>query len=200
MFKLSGNGIRSDFITMPPALGLADDAAALEEVLFLRDDLAAMAWGIEHRLQGDLDVQIDGYDIYLRRMQADPPPPPPAPTPGGPPIYYTLETTPPDNWIPMVPIRAPSGELLLRRGTMEVPTSSGLVNLVARGAILEPGHPFFVSDRVVSRSGVLVDRYFRRTRAANGDTLVWLARSSTAGRGPGWSGLRFDVVRNVAPG
>jgi hypothetical protein len=98
----------------------------------------------------------------------------------------------------MVPVSAPSGELLLRRGTMEVPTASGLINLTARGAILEPGHPFFVSDRVVARSGVLVDRYIRRTRAANGGTLVWMARSATTGRGPGWSGLRFDLVRGTA--
>ena len=77
MFKLSGNGRRSDFIAMAPTLGVVDDADALEEVLFLRDDLAAMAWAVEHQLQGDLDSPLDAYELYLQRIKADPPPPPP---------------------------------------------------------------------------------------------------------------------------
>ncbi|MGI8771235.1 MAG: hypothetical protein ACR2JE_07350 [Acidobacteriaceae bacterium] len=198
MYKLSGDGSRSVFIAMAPTLGITEDADALEEVLFLRDDMAAMAWAVEHQLQSDLDAPLDAFEVYLRRIKADPPPPPPVATPGGPQIYYTLETPVPDNWIPMVPVQSPQGELLLRRGTIELPTSTGFVNLQARAVILEPQHPFYVADRVISRAGVLVDRYFRRTRSRDGSTFVWLARKSTPGRGPGWSGLRFDVVRDAA--
>ncbi len=143
MFKLSGNGRRSDFIAMAPTLGVVDDADALEEVLFLRDDLAAMAWAVEHQLQGDLDSPLDAYELYLQRIKADPPPPPPTAEPGGPNLYYTLETSVPDNWIPMVPVKSPQGELFLRRGTMEIATSTGFVNLKAHALILEPQHPFF---------------------------------------------------------
>lgn len=198
MFKLSGNGRRSDFIAMAPTLGVVDDADALEEVLFLRDDLAAMAWAVEHQLQGDLDSPLDAYELYLQRIKADPPPPPPTAHPGGPNLYYTLETSVPDNWIPMVPVKSPQDELFLRRGTMEIATSTGFVNLKAHALILEPQHPFFVADRVLSRAGVLVDRYFRRTRSSDGSTFVWMARKSGPGRGPGWSGLRFDIVRDMA--
>jgi hypothetical protein len=198
MYKLSGTNFRSDFIAMAPTLGVVDDADNLEEVLFLRDDMAAMAWAVEHQLQGDLDSPIDAYEIYLRRIKADPIPPAPTATSGGPKIYYTLETVVPDNWIPMVPVKSPQDELFLRRGTMEIPTASGLVKLKPRALILEPEHPFFVADREVSRAGVLVDRYFRRTRSADGSTFVWMARKSGQGRGPGWSGLRFDIVRDMA--
>ncbi|HEY2293158.1 MAG TPA: hypothetical protein VGM86_20850, partial [Thermoanaerobaculia bacterium] len=194
MYKLSAPGSRSDFIVMAPTLGLAEDADALEEVLFLRDDMAAMAWAVEHRLQGDLDAPVDAYEMYLRRVQPDLPPPPPAATQDGPQVYYTLETPVPDNWIPMVPVQSPQGELFLRRGSIE--SSTGIV--MARAVILEPQHPFLVADRAVPRAGALVDRYFRRTRSADGSTFVWLARKSTQGRGPGWSGLRFDVVRDLA--
>src|SRR5947209_1980105 len=106
MFKLSGNGIRSDYILMAPTLGAVDDGDELEEVQFLRDEMGAMAWAVEHRLQGDLDAMVDAHEAYLERIKADPPPPPPAATPGGPKIYYTLETPPPDNWIPLVPVRS----------------------------------------------------------------------------------------------
>jgi hypothetical protein len=197
MFKLSGQGVRSDFITMAPTLGVVDDADALEEVIFLRDDLAAMAWAVEHQLQGDLDAPLDAYELYLQRTAGAAPIAPTA-TPDGPKIYYTLETSIPDNWIPMVPVQSTQNELFLRRGTMKIATSGGGFELLKPHAlILEPEHPFFVADRVVSRTGVQVDRYFRRTRSEDGSTFVWMARKSEEGRGPGWSGLRFDLVRDI---
>jgi hypothetical protein len=71
--------------------------------------------------------------------------------------------------------------------------------LKARAVILEPDHPLFLADRVVPRAGALVDRYFRRTRSSDGSTFVWMARKSGVGKGPGWSGLQFDLVRKMAP-
>jgi hypothetical protein len=200
MFKLSGTSVRSDFITMAPTLGVVDDADALEEVLFLRDDMAAMAWAVEHQLQGDLDAPLDAYELYLQRTAGAAPVAPKA-TPDGPKIYYTLETSIPDNWIPMVPVQSKQNELFLRRGMMKIAQPGGGFKLLkAHALILEPQHPFFVADRVVSRAGVQVDRYFRRTRSADGSTFVWMARKSEEGRGPGWSGLRFDVVRDLPSG
>ena len=198
MFKLSGSGTRSDFIMMAPTLGLVDDADALEEVLFLRDDMAAMAWAVEHQLQGDLDSPVDTQEAYQRRLKDSGPPPPPIAKAGGPQIYYTTETPAPDNWIPMVPVHTAQGALYLRRGTMDVPTTKGLLKIKGRALILEPGHPFFLADHVLSRSGIQADRYFRRTRSSDGKTFLWLARRSGSGRGTGWSGLRFDSVRDMA--
>jgi hypothetical protein len=199
MFKLTGsNQQRSDFIVLASTLGITDDADAIEEVLFLRDDQAAMAWAVEHQLQGDLDHALNAYDLYLVRIKADPPPGPPAASADGPQIYYTLENFAPDNWIPMVPVQTAEGELFLRRGTMEIPTSSGFELLKPHALILDPANPFFVADRVISRSGLQVDRYFRRTRSSDGSTFVWMARYAERGKGPGWSGLRFDLVRDLA--
>jgi hypothetical protein len=80
----------------------------------------------------------------------------------------------PDNWIPMVPVKSSQGELFLRRGTMEIPTATGFIDLKAHALILEPQHPLFVADRVISRAGLLVDRYFRRIRSSDGSTFVWI--------------------------
>lgn len=195
MFKLSGQGgTRSDFITMAPTLGIAADGDAIEEVVFLRDDQAAMAWAVEHQLQGDLDSPIDAYETYLQKAATPPAPPQDSDVKA----YYTLEIPPPDNWIPMVPVQSPQNELYLRRGTMKVPANGGFYLLKARAVLLEPQHAFVVADRIIPRAGVLADRYFRRTRSSDGSTLVWLARRSGPGRGPGWSGLRFDIVQPTA--
>jgi len=198
MFKLSGNGMRSDFIMLAPTLGLVQDAAALEEVMFLRDNIAAMAWAVEHKLPGDLDSPIDGQEAYLQRLKSNPPPAPPQATANGPQIYYTVEQPVPDNWIPLLPVQTPQGSLYLRRGSMEIPTTQGLLYVTPRALILDPGQPFFLADRVLPPTGILVDRYFRRTRSSDGTTFLWLARKSGPGRGPGWSGLRFDIVQDMA--
>jgi hypothetical protein len=102
----------------------------------------------------------------------------------------------------MVPVQTPAGALFLRRGTMPIPTSGGLLELTARALVLEPGQPFFIADRTLLRSGINVTRYFRRTRSSDGSTYVWMARQSGPGKGPGWSGLAFDLVSSVgkAPG
>ena len=198
MYKLSGDGTRSNFIMLAPTLGLVQEAKELEEVMFLRDNMAAMAWAVENELQGDLDSAINGQQAYLQRMQINPPPPPPQAIPGGPQIYYTVEQPVPDNWIPMVPVQTAQGALYLRRGTMEIPTTQGLLYVTARALVLNPGEPFFLADRTLPPTGVQVDRYFRRTRAMDGSTYLWMARKSGPGRGPGWSGLRFDLVQNTA--
>jgi hypothetical protein len=147
MFKLSGGGVRSDFIVLAPTLGVVEEGPALEEVQFLRDDMAAMAWAVENQLQGDLDAPVDGHEAYLRWLQLNPAP----------------------------------------------------VMVTARALLLEPGQPFFLADQVVPRSGVIADRYFRRTRASDGSTYLWLARKSGPGQGPGWSGLRFDTLQATQP-
>jgi hypothetical protein len=198
MFKLSGNGVRSDFIVLASTLGVVEESDAIEEVMFLRDDMAAMAWAVEHQLQGDMDAPVDGHEAYLRWLQDNPVPNPPLASAGGPPVYYTLEIPPPNNWIPMVPVQTAQGALYLRRGTLEIPTQSGPYQVVARAELLDPGQAFFVKDHVIPRSGILADRYFRRTRSADGSTYLWLARKSGPGQGPGWSGLRYDVVQAEA--
>jgi hypothetical protein len=197
MFKIAGNSGLSDFIVMAPTVGLVDDAEPLEDVLFLRDNMAAMAWAVEQKLQGALDRAVDGYEQYLVRLNLNGPPaegPSPA---GSPPISYVLEQAPPDNWIPLVPIQTPAGALMFRRGTLEIPTASGIISLQPHSSILAPGSPFFLTDRVVTPIGAEVQQYLRRTRSPDGTTLTWTARQSLPGRGTGWSGLRFDFLRSV---
>jgi hypothetical protein len=198
MFRISGPAGLSDFVLIAPTLGITDDADPLEDVLFLRDNVAAMAWGIEQKLQGADDLPVDGYEQYLVRLRTNPPPAPAPAAPGGPQITYVLEQPVPDNWIPLVPVLNRQQELLLRRGTMDVPTSSGVIKIAPHGQILEPWHPFYLTERVVTQIGVEVSRALHRTRWTDGTTFVWMGRHTEPGRGPGWSGLRFDFVRKTA--
>src|SRR5262249_38968889 len=147
------------------------------------------------RIQGPLDVGVDGYESYRQRIAKNPPPGPPTAKPGGPDIYYLAGTTVPDNWIPLVPVTGPGSSLWLRRGLMDHHEEPGLVTV--RAEVLEPGQPLFMRNHVISRSGVEVTRYFRRTRWTDGSTFLWLARRTRPGRGEGYSGLAFDLIVNL---
>jgi hypothetical protein len=194
MFKLSGDGVRSAFVMIPPTLGVVNEGREIENVNFLRDDMAAMAWAVEHQLHGTLDAPVDAYESYLARLAQDPIPKP-KPAPGDPPIFYTLESIVPDNWIPLVPIQTKEGGLYFRRGVLERPTVGGFVANRVHASVLQPGSPFFLTDRIVTRTGIDASVSFRRSRGTDGETYVWYARRLQPGTGPGWSGLRFDFLQ-----
>jgi hypothetical protein len=191
MFKVTGNGQRSPYLLLPPSLGVVMEGAPLEDVLFLRDDMAAMAWAVEHRLQGPLDAPLDALQLAFEHDAAYPEPPLPVQAPGGPKQTYVLQTSVPDNWIPMVSVVSPSGARYLRRGILVRP---GRGDVHAAAELLEPERPLFVADESVPREGAEVLRYFRRIRWSDGSTTTWLAHQARPGRGPGWSGLAFDLV------
>jgi len=197
MFKISGSdGQPSNFIVLAPVLGLTDDANLLEDVIFLRDNNAALAWAVERKLQGGADLGVDGYETYLARLAADPTLQPPPAAPASADLAYTLEYPPPDNWIPFVPVLTQSGEMMFRRATMDIPGPGGTVTqLQPHAEILQPGTPYYLTDRVITPTGVEAARYLRRTRWTDGSTLVWMARRSGPGTGPGSSGLKFDFLR-----
>jgi len=196
MFKISGAAGQSAFIMMAPRCDAVLQGPALEDVFFLRDDMAAMSWAVEHALQGPLDAPVDAIQLAFEFDAAYPEPTPPAQTPGGPAQTYELAQIPPANWIPMVPVIAPGGALYFRRGILVRP---GYGDVHAAAQLLEPEHPFFVADASIPREGAEVTRYFRRTRWTDGSTITWLAHRSRPGRGPGWSGLAFDLVKPLPP-
>jgi hypothetical protein len=118
----------------------------------------------------------------------------PEQTRGGPEVAYRLATEVPDNWIPLVPVRTSVRSFVFRRGVMGGPTGRP-----ALARALEPDRPYYLADEAIPKAGVEVTRAFRRTRSDDGETHVWLAKHVRPGRGPGSSGLAFDVVQNFRP-
>ena len=80
----------------------------IEEVLFLRDEMANMAWGVE-RLVESVSEQP------LNRFEQQPSLPPPGPTQTAGKLSYKLESEVPDYWIPLLPVKS-AGALRLARG------------------------------------------------------------------------------------
>lgn len=175
---------RANLFFLAPSLLRSLDGAPRDEVLFLRDEMANLAWAVEHVVQGRVEQRIERATEERRDADA-------ADSPGGALPAYRLASEVPPHWIPLVPQRqaAPDHSLRLVRGRLQ---QAAAVN-EARGAILA-GAALKLHDEEVPREGVRVTRGYQCTRWIGGATLLWLALRKRVGRGEGSSGLRYDGI------
>jgi hypothetical protein len=171
-----------DGLLLPPTMIAVQEGRAIEDVLFLRDEAAAMAWAVERTVQGPSGDTRD--------RNAEPRPAPLQPGVGaGVDLDYYLETRVPDNWIPLVPAAVGVGVVALKKGAMLNPETNTPV--LARGVILRPT-PLVIRDEEVPREGVRVRRVPALARNIDGSYERWIGRRVSVGRGEGSSGLGFD--------
>jgi hypothetical protein len=192
----------ADYFLLPPNTGpVAQDGIAIEEVHFLRDEMANMAWAVEFATENGLGKPWPGHERDLA-LNASPGPAPAANTPGNaakPPLRYQLQTRVPENWIPLLPVAIDpaQGDIALERGAM-LRDAAQPTPILPAGRILQPssrtGRPYRIREEEVPREGVRVSRVICRTRGCDGATHLWVARRKQIGRGEGSSGLRFDLA------
>jgi hypothetical protein len=182
MFGLSRRGSDTAIggLFVPPSALAVQEGRALEDVLFLRDETAAMAWAVERVVQGPSG------DPRNRGDEPRPAPIVPGTDPGAE-LDYLLETEVPDNWIPLVTIAVGVGAIALRKGAM---LKAG-APVLARGVVLRPT-PLTIQDEELPREGVRVRRIPALARHADGRYERWIGRRVSIGRGEGSSGLGFD--------
>jgi len=175
---------RSNLLFLAPSLLKTIDSRPLEEVLFMRDEMANMAWAVEHVVQGAIENRLEPGAV------------PDAPqttlsTPSGLP-QYRLATDVPVNWTPLLPQRvADPPSLRLVRAAMLAPDGTNTIRH-AQGELLNAVVNLRLFDEEVPREGVKVTRQFERTRWIGGSTLLWVGLKKQVGRGEGSSALRFD--------
>ncbi len=192
----SAKGDAPFFMIPPSAASSVLQGGTIEEVRFLRDEMANMAWAIEHTLQGGTGEGIAGQERAVAHGEIDSTP---AQT-GGPQLRYQLETFVPENWLPMLPVAIDpvQGDIALERGSVVRARPDGtLFTLPPRGRVLNPTGvlPYRVREEEVTRAGTRVSRVVCRTRWFNGETFLWIARRKSAGSGEGSSGLKYDLAR-----
>jgi len=171
-----------DGLLLPPTMTGVQEGRAIEDVLFLRDEAAAMGWAVERAVQGPSGDTRD--------RNAEPRPAPLVPGVGaGVDLDYYLETQVPKNWIPLVPAAVNVGVVALKKGAMLNPDDDKPV--LARGVILRPT-PLVIRDEEVPREGVRVRRVPVLARNVDGTYERWIGRRVSVGRGEGSSGFGFD--------
>lgn len=182
MFKVAaGNGRLLPGIVLPPTAAGMITGQSLEEVLFLRDEQANMAWAIEQFVQGRSGD---------RRDRAGEPQPEPDPWPDGlepNERVYRLQSRVPAHWIPLVPVALRPGQVSLRKGALLRDGEP----LLAGGVTLAPT-PLTFPGEEIPREGVRVRAVPVLARRADGTYVKWASYRVRTGRGEAASRLAWD--------
>ncbi|WP_433380545.1 hypothetical protein [Streptosporangium sp. CA-115845] len=199
-------GVAGHDLTVLDTADHIQESAPLDEVVFVRDEMANLVWAIEKTVPSPAGGGIPGVeaghelrDFLLRdfeRRHGHPlTPPPPA---EGTQVRYEVMTSVPENWIPMIPMHRPGDnrEIQLRRAAMPRAFDgdpSPSTPVPPRTWLLQaPG--LHVHEEEVPRAGIRVTRTYRRTRDRQGRAHVWLGATKQTGRGEAASGLVFDRI------
>jgi len=174
---------------LPPAITKASEGEPLEKVNFLRDEMANMVWAVENRVSSQAGKGVSGAEMAMKEN----PPPAFIPENNKVPVRYIAGTTVPDNWIPFIPVHMEGMDREIRLQRARMPAAKGALGIL----LTEKAAPYFVNEEEVSRAGVIVQRSFQRTRWLNGRTYLWIGRYKEAGKGEGWSNLKFDQIMDI---
>jgi len=193
LFSLDTLGVAhkaQDALFLPPTAGYTTDSAPVESLLFLRDEMADLAWAVESRVEDDLERSIDRRSNWVAPGKL-PPGTPELPA-------YRVETVVPDYWIPLAPEQlAGQQSIRLRLVPMEADAGGMPQAVEPLGRLLQAndsGGRLWLFEEEVPREGVQLDRIYRYARWQDGRTAMWTARRRRAGRGEGSSGLAFDIL------
>jgi hypothetical protein len=186
---------RAPLLFLPPTVEATEAGRPLEDVRFVRDEVANLAWAVEQRIESVAGRPVD---VAARR------PAPAAGTPGGPgePDEWdlVLSTQVPPHWVPLVPVRLDdgdgselTGQIMFQRGRVPVAGRPGETR-GALGTILVPRRRLLVHEDEIPRAGIRVVRRYQSARDPAGKLHTWVGRRKGPGRGEGHSGLEFDVL------
>ncbi len=219
MYNLTVKGnddVRADTsLLLLPTVPKIQEGKPLDELWFVRDEVANMVWGIEKhiplatgrsklgneagrelfiRLESILDSEIEGGLVVPEIPESSAA------------IRYQLMQGVPENWIPMIPVHLDNNnrEIQLQRASMPRiilgdPDPSEKIKprtvLLRQGLDQQPPQPYFLHEEEVPRAGIQVTQAYQRTRWNNGQVFCWLGVKKQTGRGEGSSGLAFDRVK-----
>jgi len=197
-----------------PTVAKIQEGQPIEEVMFVRDEMANMVWGIETIVPLASGYSKPGseasaqYHSYLQKLVNDSVvvSTPPVPVKDGneeAKIRYEIMNSIPENWIPFIPahIKGSNREIQLQRAAMPRILEGKQGNpdkIRPRTSLLQEGlkdhKAYFIHEEEIPRAGILVEQSFQRTRWNNGKVFVWLGMRKITGRGEGSSGLGFDRI------
>lgn len=191
---LRGSGLRpaSNLFFLPPSLLKCLESRPIEEVLFLRDEMANLAWAIERVVESPAERPLNRFETDLGQRRRSEQAPPSQPATIAEALRYRVSTETPDYWVPLLPVRTKDGLRLQRGAVLKTDGRSEPVRAVGR--ILESGNELSLFEEEVPREGVRVTRSYQFTRWIDGSSHFWIGRRKGAGRGEGSSGLQFDSL------
>lgn len=224
MFNMHTEGVTDGYkldqrLFIPPVVQDVQESDPIEQVEFVRDEMANLVWAIETTVpnymgggqEGKHTAQLvnDHISGFITQSIEDQNGEVLDPLEGVE-IRYQLQNEVPCNWIPFVPANFGAGpgqdpDVRMVRSRMRrvLPNIDALVNpanqvthvLPETHLVQEDRMPYYIYDEELLKSGIKVSTTYQRTRWIDGKTYVWVGRRKTAGRGEAWSNLQFDQLK-----
>ncbi|HKR68417.1 MAG TPA: hypothetical protein VJT16_06230 [Streptosporangiaceae bacterium] len=212
MFKSSlvAPGPADTSLLVLPVAAKVQDSDVHEEVMFVRDEMANMVWGVERTIPSGAGGGMPGplsaaetLAFFTRLAAGNPPPPVTEPRVAD--NRYQVMGSVPEQWIPFLPVHVDGDnrQIQLQRAALPRIVPNDLdppVPVEPRTALLRVGKDqpdptgYLVHEEEVSRAGTMLSQRFRRTRNVGGRAVTWVAVDRGPGRGGGSSGLAFDQL------
>ncbi len=203
MFSTSSGdaGPTTDIFLVPPSAGQAlQTGRAVEEVRFARDEMANMAWAIEHVVEDAAGAPRPQRERDAARSGAAPA----VATAPSAPLRYQIESPVPASFIPLLPVALDPVNGIVALELAAAIASDGHTPILPRGRILRPtgvpaGTAYQLPEESVPRNGLRVQRIVCRSRWSDGATHLWVLRRTAPGTGETSSALRFDQALPSPP-
>lgn len=210
IFRQTSSEVNKKLFLCPSAIKV-QEGQPLEDIWFVRDEMANMVWGVEKLVPSSLGKGVQGGEYGLQKRKfhesivgsssaAD--------IDFAASVYYNAMTEVPENWIPFIPVHANGHkrQIQLQRASMlriitgdsQNPEKIKPMTSVLREGLEAIPKPvsYFIHEEEITRSGTRIIQSFQRTRWLNGQVYVWLGSKKKTGRGEGSSGLAFDQLEN----
>jgi hypothetical protein len=171
-------------VVLPPIASTPLLGEPVEEVAFVRDESANMAWAVEK--------VVPGRSGDPRQRSAEGRPQRPKTTKRLDPneVEYELQVPVPANWIPLVPVATAPAVVGLRKGAMLAAGEP----ILAASLLLEPTPLTFPAEEI-PREGITVRAVPALARRPDGTYARWTGHRIRVGRGEGSSGFASDEAR-----
>lgn len=198
LFRMSGGNRAQAPFLVPPAIGSRLTGPVLEEVAYLRDDMANVAWAVERiavgpsgrplrRQEAERDADQQVRERQLADGTLDKPD-------AKRPRRYRIATPPPRHWIPLVPVKTGPDQIALEaRGLPDDRDPTRVLEPL--GDIVRLG--MVIREEEIPADGLTVTRTAQLARWLGGGTALWVGRSRRAGQQEGSSGLSYDVLEQA---
>lgn len=211
MFQLSPHQL-ADWLWLPPVSTGQVQGEVLEEVKFIRDEMANMVWAVEQKVENGLGGSLEGastakgLEAWLRTLSNTPVPPPLPDQPISADYSYQVGNTVPPHWIPFIPVRTNenSVDMILRRAAMPriFEGIDHATRIRPRTSLVRNSGPngqtqkLDIREEEIPANGITLKTYWKRARWLDGKVLTWLTHEKSPGITTESSGLQFDFLKN----
>lgn len=189
----------SPWVYVPRTVLGGHEDRAVERVVFTRDEMANLAWGIEEFIEGRSGHSVSRRLEWMKRRESVVSALSVSENANASEAWrYRLLSTVPPYWVPFAPEvednRVTNRLIRSRMREWDLLGEEKAILAGGKGAILQPTQPMALQEEEIPRGAIEVTRSYQAARNAAGELVVWMGRRKRPASGDRASGRKTDQV------